>query len=107
MHNSSRPSPRLTPPQNLPMSAPQLLSTASTAPCTRSLRLVCAGADVGSQAAAKAHTKMPAAFEMVVIADAFAAAVAAILHDRRRRTLWQMRDANNREKPANGGPENT
>jgi hypothetical protein len=41
---------------------------------------------------------------MVVIADP--SVVAGDL-DRKRRTLWQMLGANNREKPAKGGPENT
>jgi hypothetical protein len=50
---------------------------------------------------------MTAVFEMVVIADPFANAVAAIDLDRKRRTLWQMLGANNREKPAESGPENT
>jgi len=44
---------------------------------------------------------------MLVIADPFAIAVAKIDLDGRRRTLWQMLGANNREKPAKSGPENT
>lgn len=89
------------------MSAAQLLSTASTAPCTRSLRFACASRDVGSHAAAKAHTEMTAVFERVLIADPFANAVAEIDLDRKRRTLWQTLGANNREKPAKCRPENT
>jgi hypothetical protein len=87
------------------MSAEQLLSTASTAPCTRSLRFACASTGNGSShTAAKAHTQITAVFQMVVIADP--SVVAGDL-DRKRRTLWQMLGANNREKPAKGGPENT
>jgi hypothetical protein len=41
---------------------------------------------------------------MVVIADP--SVVAGDL-DRKRRTLWQMLGANNREKPAKSRPENT
>jgi len=44
---------------------------------------------------------------MVVIADPFANAVAAIDLDRKRRTLWQMLGANNRDKPAKSGSGNT
>jgi hypothetical protein len=50
---------------------------------------------------------MTAVFERVLIADPFANAVAEIDLDRKRRTLWQMLGANNREKPAESGPENT
>src|SRR6185295_3303731 len=106
MHKSNRPSPRVRLPQNLPMSAAQLLSTASTAPCTRSLRFACASRDVGSHTT-KAHREMMAVFAMVVIADPFANAVAEIDLDRKRRTLWQMLGANNRDKPAKSGSGNT
>src|SRR5262249_60984508 len=68
-HSSSRPPARVTLPQNLLMSAPHVLSTASTAACTRSLRFDCANPAEGIHPVANNDAERIANFALIVIAS--------------------------------------
>src|SRR5262245_66509484 len=103
MHSRIRPSPRLTLLQNLLMSAPHALSTASVAPCTRSRRPVCAPPCDSKEAGSTSTVKTPAATDVMrfLIAGLLGQAYHRLMDiDASPRTLGQARGAFNPGKTA-------